>query len=83
MATQHTIEIYSDDSAACRLAIDIVRRVSAADDEIIVHQMANADTAARAQRLGIQSVPAVVIDGKLTKWSRAFRMNSPTQRSVL
>jgi hypothetical protein len=43
----------------------MVKRVAGADHEVKVHEMLHGDTAARAKKLGIRSLPAVVVNGKL------------------
>jgi len=66
MATaKHRIEIYSAGCATCKDTIEMVKRVAGSDHDIHVHDMQRADTAARAKSLGIHSVPAVVVNGKL------------------
>ncbi len=66
MATaRHTIEIYSAGCATCKETINMVKRVAGSDHEVKVHEMLLGDTAARAKKLGIRSLPAVVINGKL------------------
>ena len=43
----------------------MVRNAARSSGEIIVHDMKDTRIAERAKSLGIRSVPAVVIDGKL------------------
>ncbi len=64
MATRK-IEIFS---AGCNLCQDVVEQVKAAacpSCEVTVVSMTDTRIAARAKSLGIHSLPAVVIDGKL------------------
>jgi hypothetical protein len=61
----HTIEIFSAGCPACRAAGDLVRRVAGPNDQVLVREMQHDDTANRARALGIRSVPAVVVDGRL------------------
>ena len=49
----------------CEEAIALVRRAACPSCEVTVHDMRNREVAERAKRLGVRSVPAVVIDGKL------------------
>lgn len=59
------IEIFS---AGCSVCNDVVEQVKAAacpSCEVTVVSMADAPTAQRAKSLGVRSLPAVVIDGKL------------------
>ena len=65
MAAKHTIEIYSAGCATCKETIEMVKRVAGSGHEVKVHDMLHGDTAARAKKLGIGSLPAVVVNGKL------------------
>ena len=59
------VEIFSAGCPACQETIDLVNRIARPPCDITVHDMHDAQVAKRAQALGIRSVPAVVIDGKL------------------
>jgi glutaredoxin 3 len=65
MATKHKIEVFSAGCALCHGVIDLVRREAGSTSEVIVRDMMDARFLARAEKFGIRSVPAVVIDGKL------------------
>jgi hypothetical protein len=65
MATKRQIEVFSAGCSACKETIDMIRRVACPSCEVTVHDMHDAKIASRAKSLGIRSVPAVVIDGKL------------------
>ena len=65
MADKRKIEIFSAGCGACEEAIEAVRREACSSCEIIVHDMKDMQVVRRAKDLGIRSVPAVVIDGKL------------------
>jgi glutaredoxin len=58
------VEVFSAGCALCQEVIDVVRR-EAGSSQVIVHNMMDARGLARAEELGIRSVPAVVIDGRL------------------
>ena len=59
------IEVFSAGCALCQEVIDAVRREAGSSSEVIVRDMLDARILARAEKFGIRSVPAVVIDGKL------------------
>jgi glutaredoxin 3 len=59
------IEIFSAGCPLCHQVIDLVMREAGPSFEIMVHNTTDARGFARATALGIRSVPAVVIDGKL------------------
>ena len=65
MTSKHKVEVFSAGCALCEEVIDVVRREAGSSSEVIVHNMLDARSLARAEKLGIRSVPAVVIDGKL------------------
>lgn len=65
MAAKRKIEIFSAGCAACETAIARIRDLACPSCEIEVLDMNRSDVADRARMLGIRSVPAVVIDGKL------------------
>lgn len=65
MATKRKIEVFSAGCPACQETIDLVNQVACPSCEVSVLDMQDASVASRARALGIRSVPAVVIDGKL------------------
>jgi glutaredoxin 3 len=65
MAEKRKIEVYSAGCATCREAIEVIRHTACPSCEVIVHDMRDGEVAKRAKGLGVLSVPAVVIDGKL------------------
>ena len=65
MSLKRRVEVFSAGSAVCNEAIDAVRREASPLCEVIVQSMLDSRVLARAKELGIRSVPAVVIDGKL------------------
>jgi glutaredoxin 3 len=65
MATKPKIEVFSAGCPLCLQAIDMVRREAGSSSEIIVRNMTDARDFGRATALGVRSVPAVAIDGKL------------------
>lgn len=69
MTKMRKIEVYSAGCAVCIEVVQMVRRAACASDEVIVNDMKDTRIASRAKSLGIRSVPAVVIDGKLASSS--------------
>ena len=65
MDNKRKVEVFSAGCALCHEVIDVVRVEAGSSCQIIVHDMMDARVLARAERFGIRSVPAVVIDGKL------------------
>lgn len=65
MSRKRTIEVFSAGCPACEETITLVNRVACPSCDVSVLDARDADVAARMKALGIHSVPAVVIDGKL------------------
>jgi len=65
MAPQRQVEIFSAGCPLCQDAIAMVESIASAECHVTVLDMHEAEVADRAKRLGIRSVPAVVIDGKV------------------
>lgn len=63
--TKRQIEIFSAGCAVCTDAIHLVQKISCSSCEVTVHDMSDAKVASRAKTLGVQSVPAIAVDGKL------------------
>jgi glutaredoxin 3 len=60
-----TVEMFSAGCPACEDTSALVNRVLCPSCDVTVLDMHNPDVASRAKRLGIRSVPAVVINGTL------------------
>jgi glutaredoxin 3 len=65
MSTKRKIEIFSAGCPVCHEAIELVNRITCSSCEVTVLDMKDRGVADRAKSLGIQSLPAIVIDGKL------------------
>ena len=59
-----TIEIYSAGCSTCTETIEMVKKL-ASGHEVHVRDMQHPETAAQAKQLGIRSLPAVIVDGRL------------------
>jgi len=65
MTTKRQIEVFSAGCPACQDAITMVHDIACPSCDVTVLDMNDAHVASRAKGLGIRSVPAVVIEGKL------------------
>jgi len=65
MKPRRKIEIFSAGCPACEETIDLVNRLASPSCEVSMLDMNDAAVAARALSLGVRSVPAVAIDGRL------------------
>ncbi len=65
MNAKQKIEVFSAGCPACKETIELVNRVACPSCEVSVLDMNQPEVAERAKGLGVRSVPAVVIDGKI------------------
>ena len=65
MTGKHKVEVFSAGCALCEEVIDVVRQEAGSSSQVTVQNMMDARVLSRAEKFGIRSVPAVVIDGKL------------------
>jgi len=65
MNIQRKIEIFSAGCPVCQDAIAAIQKAACASCEVTVLDMNDPVIADRAKLLGIKSIPAVAIDGKL------------------
>ncbi len=65
MSTKRKVEVFSAGCPVCQEAVERVRALTCPDCEVTVLDMNNPTVAVRAKALGVQSVPAVAVDGKL------------------
>jgi glutaredoxin len=65
MSLKHRVEVFSAGCAFCNEVVDAVRREANPSCAVIVRSTLDSRVVARAEQLGIRSVPAVVIDGKV------------------
>ena len=65
MARKRQIEIFSAGCPACEKTIAMVNDIACPSCEVHILDINEPKVAARAETLGIMSVPAVVIDGDL------------------
>ncbi len=65
MTAKRKIEVFSAGCPVCQETIELVKRNACQSCEITVLDMNDTNVADRAKQLGVRSVPAVAIDGKL------------------
>ena len=65
MAAKRQVEVFSAGCFCCEETISRIKDIACPDCEVVVLDMADAGVARRARKLGVRSVPAVAIDGKL------------------
>ncbi len=65
MNTKRKVEVFSAGCPVCNDAVEMTKRIACRDCEVKVLDMNDLKVAKQAKSLGIQSIPAIVIDGKL------------------
>ena len=65
MTEKRRIELFSAGCPACEETLELVRSMACPSCEVSVLDMHDPEVTARARELGVRSVPAVAIDGKL------------------
>jgi hypothetical protein len=65
MSEKRRVEVFSAGCSCCEETIELIRQATCPSCEITILDMREPEVANRARHLGIRSVPAVVIDGRL------------------
>ena len=65
MTEKRTIEIFSAGCPLCSEAVEQVKGISCSSCEVKVLDMNDPVVATRARELGVKSIPAVAVNGKL------------------
>lgn len=82
MNAKRKIEIFSAGCPVCLQAVELVKDIACESCEVNILEMHNADIAKRADGLGIKSVPAVVIDGKIAQCCAGRGLDEKTLRAA-
>lgn len=82
MATKRKVEVFSAGCPTCQEAIDVVRKAACPSCDVLVLDMHDGEVAKRAKALGIRSVPAVAIDGRLAACCADRGINEQTLRAA-
>ncbi len=82
MADTRKIEIFSAGCAVCEATVERVKALACPSCEISVLDMKDASIAARAESLGIRSLPAVAIDGALADCCAGRGIDEDTLRAA-
>lgn len=65
MNAKRKIEVFSAGCPVCDETVSLVERIACPSCEVTVLDMKNPEVAERAKSLGVRSVPAVAVNGKL------------------
>lgn len=67
MADRRSVEVFSSGCYACDEIMEFVERVACSSCDVTVLDANEPDVARRAKALGVRSVPAVAVDGRLVE----------------
>ncbi len=67
MPQQRWIQVFSTGCPLCAEAIALVARLRGDSDRVVVHDMTAPPVVSAAFRLGIRSVPTILIDGQIAE----------------
>lgn len=82
MSNKRKIEIFSAGCPACESAVETVNRIAGPSGEVEVLDMHRPEVAARAEQLGVRSVPAVTVDGQLASCCAGRGVDEATLRAA-
>ncbi len=82
MSIKQKIEIFSSGCPVCNEAVDLIHRLACDECEVSVLDMHDTQVANRAKELGVQSVPAIVLDGTLASCCTGHGVNESSLRAA-
>ncbi len=82
MTKKRTVEIFVAGCPVCQDTVDLVKRIACPSCAVDVLNMNGPNVANRARGFGIQSVPAVVIDGTLAECCAGRGVGEATLRAA-
>lgn len=82
MAIKQKIEIFSSGCMICNEAIELINHLVCDECEVSVLDMHDAQVVKRAKELGVQSIPAIALDGKLASCCAGRGINESSLRAA-
>jgi hypothetical protein len=82
MAAKRKIEVFSAGCPACQETVKLVQQIACPSCDVSILDMNDPSVAQRAKGLGIRSVPAVVINGKLADCCQGRGPDEATLRTA-
>ena len=82
MSNQRKVAIFSAGCSVCDDTVKLVQSIACPSCDVVVLDMNDSAVAGRAKRLGIRSVPAVVIDDKLSDCCQSLGPDEATLRAA-
>ncbi len=82
MTTKRKVQVFSAGCSVCDDAVKLVESIACPSCEVEVLDMQDSDVANHAKSLGVQRVPAIVIDGKLADCCAGSRPDETALRAA-
>ena len=82
MTNRRSVKVFSAGCSACEDTIQLIKRIACPSCEVSILDIHNADVAKQAKTLGIQRVPAIVIDGKVAECCASGGPDEATLRAA-
>jgi len=82
MNIKQKIEVFTSGCSVCNEAVELINRLACDECEISVLDMHDTQVANRAKVLGVQSIPAIVLDGVLASCCTGRGVNEPSLRAA-
>jgi len=82
MSVKQKIEVFGSGCPVCDEAVALIKRLACDECEISVLDMHTPKVAKRAKELGVRSIPAVVLDGKLAACCAGGGINESSLRDA-
>ena len=82
MSEKRQVEIFSAGCSICEETIELVNEVACPSCEISVLDMQDTSVSDRARNLGIKSIPAILIDGKVADCCAGRGVDADTLRAA-
>ncbi len=82
MNAKRKVEIFAAGCPVCDEAVELVRRIACPSCEVEVLDMHEPAVAERAKALGVETVPAIAVDGKLAGCCVGRGVNEATLKAA-
>ncbi len=82
-AAKRKVEVFTAGCPLCDEAVALVKRIACPSCEVVVHDLrAGGEAEGRARSLGVNAVPAVVVDGRLAECCSRGPVDEETLRAA-
>ena len=82
MTDKRIIEIFSGGCPVCQDTIEMVNRITCSSCEVRILDMNEVEVSERAKKLGIRSVPTVVINGQVAECGTGRGIDEETLKAA-